>query len=490
MNKLEFYSTILGKKSVNNMNYAVENDEVSITYFDFDRKVKEYSEILKEYGIPKNSKVGIQIKDHTCFLTMFLATVYANLIAVPIYINVGEKKLQSIVEDMNISLLISDKKDIDRNDWRLNCFGKDLFISLREKNKNDVDNDIVMIMQTSGTTNKPKGVMLLVNNIISNIMAIDDYLELDKNEKFLIVKNTNHISTIVGEMLVGLYAGATLVFNDNALKINHVADIINKKEITTFFAVPSIMNTILRKNEKFNSSLKTINFYGAKMSKSDIIKLCTTYPEIEFIYSYGQTEASPRVTYIKKDDILKYPGSSGRTIKGVNLTIQDENGKVLGNNKEGEIGVTGPNVMRGYYNDSKLTEKVLRNGELHTGDLGYVNEEGYLYVTGRKDNMIIISGKNIHPEEVEEIIQSYPNVLEVLVKEKQFGNIKGLVCYIVKDQDANIEPREIMKFVKDNAEDYKVPREVIFVKRLEKTLSGKIKRNLDYLEWCTISNIS
>ena len=226
------------------------------------------------------------------------------------------------------------------------------------------------------------------------------------------------------------------------------------------------------------------------MSKSDIIKLCTTYPEIEFIYSYGQTEASPRVTYIKKDDILKYPGSSGRTIKGVNLTIQDENGKVLGNNKEGEIGVTGPNVMRGYYNDSKLTEKVLRNGELHTGDLGYVNEEGYLYVTGRKDNMIIISGKNIHPEEVEEIIQSYPNVLEVLVKEKQFGNIKGLVCYIVKDQDANIEPREIMKFVKDNAEDYKVPREVIFVKRLEKTLSGKIKRNLDYLEWCTISNIS
>lgn len=79
---------------------------------------------------------------------------------------------------MNISLLISDKKDIDRNDWRLNCFGKDLFISLREKNKNDVDNDIVMIMQTSGTTNKPKGVMLSVNNIISNIMAIDDYLEL------------------------------------------------------------------------------------------------------------------------------------------------------------------------------------------------------------------------------------------------------------------------------------------------------------------------
>lgn len=477
MNRREFYHFLLNDKEKDMTKIAIVNEKLHLTYAQFQEEIERCADILKRYSVKSGTKIGLMIGDHASFLTILMAGYLADATVIPIYVNVGEEKLNHIIEELNVNILISDNKNRDHVEETFSCMQKELFLSMEAEYQNDLDDDIVLIMMTSGTTNKSKGVMLSTDNISSNVLSICDYLKLVENDNVLIVKNTNHISTIVGEMLVGLYAGVTLIFNGNVIRMNNMDRIIDQYGVTVFFAVPYLLQRMLQHGEEEQDHLRIVNFYGAKIPVADIRCLLKKYPKTNFIYSYGQTEASPRVTYIERDDLERYMGSSGRTIKGVSVTIQDEQGKVLGPNEEGEIVVSGPNIMRGYYNNKPLTEKAIIDGQLHTGDLGYVNEEGYLFVTGRRDNMIIISGKNIHPEEIEEIISEYEGVVEVLVEEKKYGGINGLVCYIVRSEGSEIEPKDILRFVRTKVEDYKTPREVIFASELEKTPSGKVKRN-------------
>lgn len=481
MNRREFYHFIFNDKEKDLKKIAIINENLNLTYAQFQEEIKHCSNILKKYSVKSGTKIGLIIGDHASFLSMLMAGYLVDATVIPIYVNVGEEKLCQIIRELNVNILISDKEIRGHVKEKFSCMQKELFLSTEAKHRDDLDDDIVLIMMTSGTTNKPKGVMLSTGNISTNVLSICEYLKLVENDKVLIVKNTNHISTIVGEMLVGLYMGVTLIFNSNMIRMVNLDCIIEQYGATVFFAVPSLLQRMLQNEKKEQDTLRIINFYGSKISEADIRFLLKKYPKINFIYSYGQTEASPRVTYIERDDIERYMGSSGRTIRGVTVMIKDEKGNVLGPNEEGEIVVSGPNIMRGYYNNKFMTEKVIIDGLLHTGDFGYVNEEGYLFVTGRRDNMIIISGKNIHPEEIEEIISEYEGVVEVLVEEKKYGGINGLVCYIVKNENSEIEPKDILHFVRAKVEDYKTPREIIFVSELEKTPSGKIKRNC-----CTI----
>lgn len=477
MNRREFYHFLFNDKEKDLTKIAIINENLHLTYTQFQEEIEYCADILKRYSVKSGTKIGLMIGDHTSFLTILMAGYLVDAAVIPIYVNVGEEKLSQIIEELNVNILISDKRNRVHVKEKFSCMQKELFLSMEAKYRDDLDDDIVLIMMTSGTTNKSKGVMLSTGNISSNVLSICDYLKLVENDKVLIVKNTNHISTIVGEMLVGLYVGVTLIFNGNVIRMNNMDCIIEQYKATVFFAIPCLLQRMLQHGKKEQENLRIINFYGSKIPVGDIRFLLKKYPKTNFIYSYGQTEASPRVTYIERDDLERYIGSSGRTIKGVTVTIKDGQGNVLNPNEEGEIVVSGPNIMRGYYNNKLMTEKVIIDGQLHTGDLGYVNKEGYLFVTGRRDNMIIISGKNIHPEEIEEIISEYEGVVEVLVEEKKYGGINGLVCYIVKNKGSEIESKDILHFVRTKVEDYKTPREVIFVSELEKTPSGKVKRN-------------
>lgn len=207
------------------------------------------------------------------------------------------------------------------------------------------------------------------------------------------------------------------------------------------------------------------------MSSQDIDKLVELLPNCNLIYSYGLTEASPRVTYIMGSDLLKKAGSSGRPIKNVKIEISN---KGIDNN--GEIVVSGPNVMLGYYNDAEKTRKTIVDGKLYTGDYGYIDEDGYLYVQGRKDNMIISAGKNIYPEEIEQVLQTAEGVKEVLVRNiSDDKGVEKFIAYIVTD---DIEPNmsSLFEVCKNRLENYKIPSKFVYVKELEKTPSGKIVR--------------
>lgn len=479
MNRQDFYDFLIKHKKENQDKIALMDSNKTITYAELYGEIEKSVAVICKDVKGNNGKLGIQVKNHAVFLAVYLAGIKLGLVIVPIYVNIGGEKCKSIINKFDIDILISEKEqeDIGKKEKKFLCMEKQLYVYKYNHDEGVLDNDIVMIMQTSGTTSEPKGVMLSTTNISSNIRAISKYLKLTETDKVLIIKNTNHVSTIVGELLVSFYEGITIVFDENIVHFNRLNKIISQNGVTVFFAVPSILNGMLKMHNNVLASLRLVNFYGEKITNHDVKELLLKFPNVNFIYSYGQTEASPRVTYIERNDMEKKLGSSGRALTGVEITIRDKNNTILSAYKEGEIVVTGPNIMRGYYKNKILSEQVLKEGKLYTGDMGYLDNEGYLYVTGRKDNMVIISGKNIHPEEIEGIIAEYPGISEVMVEVKSYKEVNGLVCYAVCHKGEVVDTKELLYFVKERTEDYKIPREVIIVPELKKTNSGKLKRN-------------
>lgn len=456
-------------------------EKIAIKYKDVELSYSELDDVIKKiadecFADIERCNIGIVVNSPMLFTMSLMAVSYLGCVAVPIYAHTGKEKIKELVKQFSLEYVIFEKGYDVLNCEESTTVLSDLIIHKEVSvGKNHSDKNCEIILLTSGTTGAPKGIMLSRDNIKSNVEAIGDYLRLTLNDKIFIFKNMNHSSSIIGELLVGLDNMCTIVFNSKVLTASSMVNSICDNNITVFFAVPTILREIILKHKQLNlekiGHLRIINFYGAPMSSQDIDKLVELLPNCNLIYSYGLTEASPRVTYIMGSDLLKKAGSSGRPIKNVKIEISN---KGIDNN--GEIVVSGPNVMLGYYNDAEKTRKTIVDGKLYTGDYGYIDEDGYLYVQGRKDNMIISAGKNIYPEEIEQVLQTAEGVKEVLVRNiSDDKGVEKFIAYIVTD---DIEPNmsSLFEVCKNRLENYKIPSKFVYVKELEKTPSGKIVR--------------
>ena len=456
---------------------AIKYKDVELSYCELDNAAKEIAD--KCFANIRRCNIGIVINNPMLFTVSLLAVSYLGCVAVPIYAYTGKEKIKDLVKKFSLEYVIFetgyDVFDVEKKEDGI-TYLSDLIIHKETSiDKNYSDKDCEIILLTSGTTGTPKGIMLSRDNIKSNVEAIGEYLSLTLNDKIFMVKNMNHSSSIIGELLVGLDNMCTIVFNSKILTASSMVNSIHDNNITVFFAVPTILREIILKHKQLNlekiGHLRIINFYGAPMSSQDIINLVELLPKCNLIYSYGLTEASPRVTYIMGSDLLKKAGSSGKPIKNVKIEISN---KGIDNN--GEIVVSGPNVMLGYYNNAEKTRRTLVDGKLYTGDYGYIDEDGYLYVQGRKDNMIISAGKNIYPEEIEQVLQTAEGVKEVLVRNiTDDKGVEKFIAYIVTD-DIELDMKSLFEVCKNGLENYKIPSKFVYVKELEKTPSGKIVR--------------
>lgn len=456
---------------------AIKYKDVELSYCELDNAAKEIAD--KCFANIRRCNIGIVINNPMLFTVSLLAVSYLGCVAVPIYAYTGKEKIKDLVKKFSLEYVIFetgyDVFDVEKKEDGI-TYLSDLIIHKETSiDKNYSDKDCEIILLTSGTTGTPKGIMLSRDNIKSNVEAIGEYLSLTLNDKIFMVKNMNHSSSIIGELLVGLDNMCTIVFNSKILTASSMVNSIHDNNITVFFAVPTILREIILKHKQLNlekiGHLRIINFYGAPMSSQDIINLVELLPKCNLIYSYGLTEASPRVTYIMGSDLLKKAGSSGKPIKNVKIEISN---KGIDNN--GEIVVSGPNVMLGYYNNEEKTRRTIVDGKLYTGDYGYIDEDGYLYVQGRKDNMIISAGKNIYPEEIEQVLQTAEGVKEVLVRNiTDDKGVEKFIAYIVTD-DIELDMKSLFEVCKNGLENYKIPSKFVYVKELEKTPSGKIVR--------------
>ena len=495
------YKLLESSSQLYSENIAVSCKNVNITYSKLYENVRKLALQLTAKGVQRGDNVVIAMDNSIEFIEAFFAINLCGATIIPLYAKMGSKKLINIIRFYEISYIITLSKysdifrELPQNDCgslsgvfymddidpALNCQYSELEGQHRRTEKR-VENelDVAIILFSSGTTQMPKGIMLSNSNILSNVASISHYLELSASDRILLIKNINHASSITGEMLVSISNGCTLFLTPNMPTASSMLELIHTNAITVFFAVPTMLSAILEHKylDRYNlKTLRILNFYGASISNSKIRELADKFEGTNLIYSYGLTEAAPRVTYIAREDLLKKEGSSGVPIKDVSIYILDKEGKVLEPGCIGQIAVKGPNIMCGYYKNEELTRKALHNGILHTGDMGYLDKDGYLFVTGRKDNLIIKAGKNIYPEEIESIITGYEGIKDVLVRGKA-DELAGedIVAYIVANEGSVLNIRQIYMHCKENLEDYKIPGKIFLVDYLEKTLSGKCVR--------------
>ena len=458
---------------------ALQYQEKILSYEELSVAVLKKNKLLQEKGITAKCKVAIVLSNPMDYILNAIAVSKLNAVILPIYPNTGVGKIEGIVSKYDINYIISSVKLEYES-----IFEDDRVVVYKYSDEIDESmSDVMAILFTSGTTNTPKAIMLTNDNISSNVIAISAYLKPTIEDNILLIKSLYHSSTLIGELLVGLYNGCFIVVSTQLPVATVMLNLLEQKEINIFFAVPSLLKEIIvsKDREKYNlNKLRIVNFYGAPMNVVDIKKLSEVLPNTNIIYSYGQTEASPRVTYIERKDLLIKSGSSGKAIQGVKIDIINDENQSVKPFEKGQIVVCGPNVMKGYYRNEEKTIITLIDGWLHTGDIGYLDEDGFLYVVGRKDNMGIRAGKNIYLEEIENILNEMNGIKEVLVQAKLDENSIARIESFVILSDKKLTVEEIQNYCLYKLENYKVPRKITIVDYLEKTNSGKIKRKNDF----------
>jgi long-chain acyl-CoA synthetase len=257
-----------------------------------------------------------------------------------------------------------------------------------------------------------------------------------------------------------------------------VLETLEREKITVFFGPPTMYTIMLNSPniKKYHFNLR-IAFTGSAPMAVKIHKQWEELFGFSILEGYGLSECSPIVSNHRPEGVKK-PGSIGPALPGVNVKIVDENDQEVPIREKGEVVVSGPNVMKGYWNRKEETEITLRNGWLHTGDIGYQDEDGYFYIIDRKKDLINRGGMKIYPREIEEVLYQYQTFLEVSVV-GEVDEVLGeeIVAYVtLKEKDKVIKLEDVQSFCKEKLAPYKVPRKLYIIDEMPKTLSGKIQK--------------
>lgn len=340
--------------------------------------------------------------------------------------------------------------------------------------------DIAFLQYTGGTTGVAKGAMLTHRNILANIQQalswIKDGVEFG-NETIITALPLYHIFSLTANCLVFAHLGALNVLITNPKDIPNFVKELSKHKFTTFTGVNTLFNALLN-----NPNFSKVDFSRLKLSLgggmavqhavAERWKQVTGCPLIE---AYGLTETSPAAC-INPISSKDYNGSIGLPLPSTDVCIRDEDGKELGFNEAGELCIKGPQVMSGYWNKPEETAIALDNdGWFRTGDIATINEDGYVKIVDRKKDMIIVSGFNVYPNEVEDTIAEMEEVKEVAVIGVKNGeNGEKVKAFVVKNTDVTEE--QVIAHCKQNLTAYKIPKIVEFCDELPKTNVGKILR--------------
>jgi acyl-CoA synthetase (AMP-forming)/AMP-acid ligase II len=345
--------------------------------------------------------------------------------------------------------------------------------------ENDSPHDLAAIFYTSGSTGKSKGVMLSHRNLVSNTLATVEYLRLGSDDSVLVVLPFYYI---YGNslLLTHVACGGHVVIENGFMYPEVVLDSLEASRATGFSGVPSTFTLALSKStiakRKFEH-LRYITQAGGAMAPEVTRRLAAACPNQEIWVMYGQTEAAPRVTYLPPEKLEEKLGSIGIPVPGVEVKIVGDDGVEVPNGETGEIRVGGPNVMLGYWNQPEDTAKVLKDGFLITGDLARKDDDGYIYIIGRKREIIKSAGHRVSAKEIEEKILEYDRVAEVAVVGIPNEVLGEAICaVVVMRAGETADPKDIQLFCQKRIAAFKIPKRVEFVAELPKYQSGKINK--------------
>lgn len=341
------------------------------------------------------------------------------------------------------------------------------------------DEDIAVIMYTSGTTGRPKGVMLSHGNLLFNAENTATVVPTRDGDVSIGCLPLAHLFGM-GSMIVGqLFKLKGIVLR--WFTAEGFFEAVNVHRATSSALVPTMLAYMLG-HPDFDS-VDWSSFEWLVVAAAPVpVELADEFEKrtgARVLEGYGLTETSPAVSIMRMEDPRR-PGSCGRPVPNVEVTILDDDDRPLGPGETGEVCVRGPNVMKGYHNLPEETAAAVRSGWFHTGDMGHLDEDGYLYITERKKDLIIRGGFNIYPRDVEDALYGHPSVLEcavVGVPDARFG--EEVRAYVVLRPGTSATAEELLAVCRENLAKYKTPKDVVFLDTLPKNPIGKIlKRDL------------
>lgn len=488
----------------------VEND-YRCNFLEFNNRVNRLANSLSSLGVEKGDRVAIVLKNCHEYVEILFAAAKIGAITVPINFRLKEKEIRYQLtnsgsrvlffgsEHLEIAKNLRDGSDIKiEPNVSVRCFDNEMTgyedllspgTSTEPQTKVE-DEDIISIMYTSGTTGVPKGAVWTHKNILDTILNLIVAHGTNSEDKSLLIAPLFHGAITVPMLHQFFFLGATVVlYHKDSFEADDVFEIIEREKITATFMVPTMVEMIIDnpnvKNYDLNS-LKNCKYAGAAIHTNTLLKAIKVFGPI-FDHGYGITETTGGVTVLRKEEHRIEEGndqeriiwSAGKEYINVHVRIVDKDGCDVQPGDTGEIIVRGDKVFRGYWKLPTETEKVLKDGWYFTGDLGKLNAEGYLYIVGRKKDMIISGGENIYPAEIEEAIISHPAVKDVSVigiPNRKWG--EEVCAVVVLSENTKSSEDEIIKYCEERLASYKKPKSVHFVDSLPINTMGKVDKSL------------
>jgi acyl-CoA synthetase (AMP-forming)/AMP-acid ligase II len=351
------------------------------------------------------------------------------------------------------------------------------------------EEDISAIFFTSGTTGRPKGAMRNHRQEFINALANAVEVKAHYDERALLLFPFYHIPFVDSVVRCVLMANTIVIRREGRFDAQEVLDLISREKITMCQFVPTMINVLVQEEniQTYDLSHFRLLIYVGSPIPVAVLKKAMERFSCRFMQFYGQTESGPAAIALRPEDhVLEGPdsqmerlASAGRPFLGCDVRVVDEKDKDVSAGEVGEVILRGDTIMVGYWNLPEVSAITLKNGWLHTGDMGRFDEGGYVYIVERKHDMIISGGKNIYPREVEEMLYRHGAILEasvIGVPDEFWGeSVKAII--VVKEGMAATE-EEIFSFCKENLASYKKPRSVEFRKELPKNPTGKILKKL------------
>lgn len=456
------------------------------TWGEFANRVAKLAGALQSLGLEKGDRLATLSANSDHHLEYYFATLWAGGIFVPLNTRLAPGEIADLLKDSGAAFLVIgngfDSKleavlrpcsDLNHFIFAGNGETPDGFIHhenflassepVPDENRNG--DDVAMIMYTGGTTGKPKGAMLTHHNIISNSQTALDILHDDEPWKYLHAAPMYHIADCQWNIGVTMVAG-THVFLEK-FDPEEVLSIMDQFEITHTALVPTMIKMLCDVDDIHShdlSSLQKINFGGSPISSGLIKKARQLFPNCEFIQGYGLTETSPNISMLHDEYNRRGNSkieSAGRAVPGMSVKIVDKNGDEVPRGIIGEIITKGPHLMAGYWNNLDETEDAFRNGWFHTGDLGYMDEDRFIFLVDRLKDMIISGGENVYSIEVETVIGKLYGIQSCAVigiPDEQWG--EAVHAIVVPEENEQVSEQEIINHCRERLAAYKCPKSI------------------------------
>ncbi len=489
---------------------AMRFEGATTTYGEFETRCNRVANALIAAGLEPQSRVAWVSKNTDTFYEMLFGAAKANCVLVPVNWRLAPAEISYIVNDAQARMLMVGADfaelaaaalgdlptvetgiavDGDHAEWQAYTGWRDAQGDT-DPNVPHAPDDTAMQMYTSGTTGHPKGAELSHRNLMASANAatadIGDWSPADVSQ---VVMPQFHIAgTVWG--LVGLYAGAEgVVMRD--VDPPAILQSIQNDRITKSFMVPAVILFLLQQPTCQNTDFSSLELlvYGASPIPMDLLRNAMAAFGCGFGQVYGLTETTGAVTYLGPEhhtaEGSERMKSCGAAMSGVEMAILDPYGKFMPPGEIGEIACRTALNMKGYYNKPDATKNAIRDGWFHSGDAGYMDADGYVYIYDRVKDMIISGGENIYPAEVESALFGHPAVADVAVigvPDETWGEqVKAIV---VKAPDADVSADDLINFTRERIAHYKAPKTVDFIDALPRNPSGKIlKRTLREPYW-------